>query len=387
MDLPTVTAELAYSRTGDVSPDDDGRPRARTLDADAMNDPGTYDRRPCRIHDTAAAHGLRPDLRVHGFARADLARLAHLQATLARVRDAGRVLDGDAADIRRDLVGRRLPLTSGARLWLLYIARDGFILRRAGPGGARLTADAWAPGSNGHDAARSVHADQDVDGTPLRQLLRGVAPRLFHHDSPLHANASSPLFLVNVWIPLAQVTRPLALMDRRTLDRRAHQLRHGLPTDAFLRRRADMRINDIWTFLHAPEQRWWFTSDIGPTSAHIFDTLSTPHAAFVLPGEDRAAARRDQLLAAIAAVERRDLAAAARALAREADPRWQAPATAPLARAIAAMESTIATGQAHAPSLCRGEGAIGWCARARTTANAVIRTSLEMRAIALLTPA
>src|SRR5690606_15209679 len=95
-----------------------------------------------------------------------------------------------------------------------------------------------------------------------------------------------PLVLVNLWIPLQQVTRPLALMDRRTLDARAHQLRYALPTDGFLEREEDTRENDIWAFLHDAGQQWYFHSHMGHDRAYVFDTLGEPHGAFILPGED-----------------------------------------------------------------------------------------------------
>ncbi|WP_434424560.1 hypothetical protein [Nannocystis pusilla] len=190
--------------------------------------------------------------------RASICR-RELQAALERVRVAGRLGPADAAEIRRNLLGRMFTLPSGERLWLLFIAREGFFMRRAGPGGMALTREP-NPEMNEHDASVAVHADQDVEGTPLRQMMRGAAPWLFRHESPGRRNRLSRLALLNVWIPLEQVTRPLVLMDRRSLDRQRHQLRYGLITDAILPRGEDMRINDIWTFLHDDEQRWHFTS-------------------------------------------------------------------------------------------------------------------------------
>lgn len=92
--------------------------------------------------------------------------------------------------------------------------------------------------------------------------------------------------LVNAWIPLQQITQPLAFVDPRTLDRRRHQLRYGLVTSSFLERDDEMAINDIWIFLHDPDQRWFFRSQMDHTSAYLFNTLSTAHGAGTLPGED-----------------------------------------------------------------------------------------------------
>lgn len=383
-----VDARLAFTRSEDVSLDDPrlGLLRARTLDARARLDPRSYDWHSCRVTDCSAAH-IEPDLLQQGFAHADLSGRAGLQAALERVRVAGRLEIADVAEIRRHLVGRRLSLRDGRELWLLYLAREGFFMRRAGPNGMALPRDSGPAGLNDHDAAVAVHADQDIDGTPLRQILRGAAPWLFQHDWPGRSNRRSPLVLVNLWLPLDQVTRPLALMDASSLDRRAHQLRHGLVTDGFLQRDASRRVNDIWTFRHHASQRWYFTSEIDANTAYVFATLGTPHGSIILPGEDRAEARHRQLTAAVDAVRRRDEPAATRSLCAADDGRaWGEPATASLRRAIAAMEALIAEGCANIPALCRGEDAADWCARAHAAAERVVRKSLEMRGVALLLP-
>lgn len=383
-----VDAELAFTRIEDVTLDDPirGLLRARTLEPEVRVDPRSYDRRRCQIRDCSAAGAETPDLLVHGFAHVDLSRRHGLQATLERVRVAGRLGEPEAAEIRAAMTGRVLPLASGARLLLLYVAREGLFLRRAGPNGMALARDASGPAIRDHDAAVAVHADQDVEGTPLRQLLRGAAPRLFRHDSPDLRNERSRLTLLNVWIPLDQVTRPLALMDRRSLDRRAHQLRHGLITDAILQRDASMRVNDVWTFLHDEGQRWYFTSEIDAGRAYVFETLSTPHGSFILPGEARAEARFRQLTAMIAAVRAGDEAAARAAADGPENEDWEPPATASLGRAIAAMESLLAEGRAYVSPLCQGDDSAGWSARATAAAERVVRKSIEMRAMALILP-
>lgn len=378
-----VEADLAFTRHADVSLDDPrrGLRRARTLDDAAMNDPASYEHHLCRIHDCSALPEFRPDLRAHGFAHADLAPLTGLQSILRRVRAAGRLDDRSASQIRRRLLGRTLTLSGGDRLLLLFIARDGFFMRRAGPNGLKF-GHPHTLGMNDHDAAREVHADQDVEGTPLRQILRGAAPWLFHHDSPDRRNARSPLHLVNLWIPLEQTTRPLALMDRGTLDRRAHQLRFGLPTDTFLKRREDMRVNDIWAFLHDDAQRWYFTSAMDSSTAYVFSTLGTPHGSFILPGEADAEPRYHQLTAAIDAIRRRDEPAATTLLAATHAP--PAPTTDSLHRAIAAIDAILAEARTSLHTLLRDP--TDWLPRATAAAERVIRKSLEMRAIGLLLP-
>jgi hypothetical protein len=238
---------------------------------------------------------------------------------------------------------------------------------------------------NGHDAALAVHADQDVRGTPLRQLLHGAAPWLFRHEAPDSRNRWSPLFLLNLWIPLQQVTRPLALMDGRSLDRRTHQLRYGLPTDGFLDREADRRINDIWTFLHDASQQWYFRSELPLGRAYLFETLGTPHGSFVLPGEERAERRFRRLEAASEAIRRGDAPGLQRALA-PGEERGAAVATRPLRRAIEAMDELLEEARRNAASLSRGVGGEDWCARAGRAMDAVVRKSIEMRVVAVRAP-
>ena len=57
------------------------------------------------------------------------------------------------------------------------------------------------------------------------------------------------------------------LADGRSLDRRRHQLRYGLPTGSFLDRDEDQVINDIWHLLHDDAQQWYFRSDMDHRSA------------------------------------------------------------------------------------------------------------------------
>lgn len=386
--IHTVDARLAFTRIEGVPLDDPrlGVLRTPTLDVRARLDPGSYDWHTCRIIDCSAAD-IQPDLLRQGFAHADLSGRVGLQAALERVRVAGRLAVTDVAQIRRHLVGRRLSLGDGRQICLLHLAREGFFMRRAGPNGMTISRTPGPSCVNDHDAALAVHADQDIDGTPLRQILRGAAPWLFRHDGPAGSNRRSPLLLVNLWIPLDQVTRPLTLMDASSLDRRAHQLRQGLVTDGILQRDASRRVNDIWTFRHHPAQQWYFTSEIDANTAYVFATLGTPHGSMILPGEERAEARHRQLTAAVDAVQRRDEPVAMRSLYPAADgPASSEPATAPLRRAIAEMEALIAEGGAKLPALCRGEGAVQWCARAKAAAERVVRKSLEMRAVALLLP-
>lgn len=379
----TVEGELAFARAQDATPDErrPGLLRSRPVDIQTATRE-SFDFRVCRFHDCSETPGFAPDFVRHGFAHADLSGLPRLQAALERVRVAGALGAEDEREIRRGLLGASLRLGGRRRLRVLFIAGEGLILRAAGPNGMDAEHD---PNGARPGAAISVHADQDVGGTPVRQILRGAGPWIFRHDSPHGSNRFSPLFLVNLWIPLQQVTRPLALMAKPSLDRRRHQLRFELPTDSFLQRDPERRVNDIWTFLHDDAQEWWFTSEMDAARAYVFDTLGTPHGSFILPGEaaaERLCRRLRRAMDAIAAGDAGALAEAARAPAEAADART----TRALRRAIGTMEALLAEAAGRASALSRGDGAEDWSARARAAMDRVVRKSIEMRAVGLMTP-
>lgn len=374
---------LCFTRPADVSPDT-ARPgvlrAAAVFDADGAELFATHR---CRIRDCAQPGTPRPDLEHAGFETIDLAPLAALQQTLEHVRQAGRMDAADAAAIRRELRGRTFRLGNGRLLRLLFIAPEGLIIRKAGPNGLKTNPDEPLTEMNGHEASQAVHSDQDVRGTPIRQIMRGAGPWLFRHESPDGANRHSPVFLVNIWIPLQQVTRPLTLMDQRTVDRRRHQLRYALPTDSFLNRDADSRINDIWTFLHDDAQQWYFTSAMDAHRAYVFNTLSTPHGAFILPGEASAELRYSQLKKACATILRDD-AAALHACTMPLGDTTPPATTAPLRAAIATMDELLAEAHAQSPLVL---AETDWAARAAAAMDRLVRKSIELRAVAVVLPA
>ncbi len=331
---------------------------------------------------TDGAQSERPDvgLLTTSFDTVDLSRFTELQATLHTVREAGEITDADMAVVRQVLDGAELSGANGLPIKVLHLAGEGMIMRRSGPNRMSVVGPR-TKGANGHGAATSVHADQDVYGTPLAQIMNGRAPSLFRHDSPDAQNADSTLMLLNLWIPLQQITQPLVLADRRSLDRRRHQLRYGLATDSFLHRDDEQVINDIWTFLHDPSQRWYFRSEMDHRSAYVFDTLGTPHGAGVLPGEELAERCSVALQAAEAAVEATDGASLIAALASSAE--WEAPVglTPALGDAIATMQALIAEALA-APNAV----STAWIDESRTARCKVVRMSLEMRLVAAVGP-
>ena len=385
--VESVEGEIGFARAEHVRPDHErpGLLRARNLGPEEISSQEhvrkAADLRACTIRDCAEL-GFRPDLVEHGFAHADLRRLTDLQVLLERVRGPARVGDEEAAAIRRHLTGRSLRLSDGSHLRFLHITPEGFIMRVAGPDGLAVCGP-MTP-MNDHDPAVHAHVDQDVFGTPLRQLFRGWAPRVFHHDSPDGANLRSPVFLLNLWIPLEQVTNPLTLMDRSSFDRRAHQLRYGLPTDEFLDRTEDRRVNDIWAVLPDAGQRWYFTSDQGPERAYVFETLSTPHSSFRVPGEVTARIRYGLLDEARTAVREGDEAGLREVTRR--DRGAVPPTTRSLRRALDAMDALLDEAHARAAGLARGDGAPHWRARAARAMERVVRKSIEMRGVAIRIP-
>lgn len=321
---------------------------------------------------------VQPDLAGFGFDTVDLSGLDALQRTCADIRSARHIDEEQAAAIRAALDGAELPTASGHVVQVRYIADEGFILRTGGPNGMSLVGPR-SVGMNGHGSATSVHADQDVYGTPLVQLMDGRAPELFVHHSPEGANPDADLHLVNLWIPLQQITQPLVLADGRSIDRRRHQLRFGLPTGSFLERGEDMVINDIWTFLHDDDQAWYFRSEMDHRCGYVFNTLSTPHGAGTLPGEDVAERCYLALESAEAAASGGDVDALVGALAGLGQPDL-ATATPALRSAVQAMLAVVDRAIDDPAAACGG-GAADWVAASQEARGAVVRMSLEMRMV------
>jgi len=333
----------------------------------------------CRATDLSLDDGARPDLLAWGFGTVDLSGLDTLQDVLARVRVAGRITEDDAATIRSALAGQTLSGSGGATLEVLHIADEGLIMRSSGPNGVSVVGPR-SIGMNDHGAATSVHADQDVHGTPLRQIMDGRAPELFRHQSPDGVNDEAGLVLTNLWIPLQQVTQPLVLADGRSIDRRRHQLRYGLPTDTFLDRDDEMAVNDIWMFLPDPGQRWYLHSEMDHRQAYVFNTLSTPHGACALPGEDVAERCYLVLEEAEAAVSRGDAGAAATALAPVVALQVRDDVPPALRRAIGRMVAVAAAAERD-PTVLSGGKADAWLGDASAARRGVVRMSIELRMV------
>ena len=380
----TVTVTLGFLPESLAVPDDEhpGLLRAGPR-ASAPYGDGRTERHACPATDLLQDPGVRPDLFGFGFDTVDLAGINALQEVLVRVRDAGRIDDADASVIRSALDGAVLPCSTGSVLTVLHVADEGLIMRTAGPNGMSVVGPR-SRGMNDHGGATSVHADQDVFGTPLSELMDGRAPTLFRHHSPDGANDEAGLMLVNLWIPLHQITQPLTLADGRSIDRRRHQLRYGLPTDSFLEREDAMGINDIWTFLHDPSQDWYFRSDMDHRQAYVFDTLSTAHGACTLPEKDLAEQCYLSLVDAEAAVLSGDVTALAAAVRASAGATAAREVPRSLHEAIAAMVA-VADEASREPAAVCGERAERWLAASREARGRVIRRSLELRMVVSFT--
>jgi hypothetical protein len=179
---------------------------------------------------------------------------------------------------------------------------------------------------------------------------------------------------------LQQATEPLVLADGRSLDRRRHQLRYGLPTGSFLDRDDDQVINDIWHLLHDDAQQWYFRSDMDHRSALVFNTLSTPHGAGVLPGEDIAERCSLALEAAESAAASGDADGLLDAVRAAGETELSVPTTPSLRDAIAAMVAVLDDAAADPAGVC-GVRREDWAAASQAARRAVVRMSLEMRMV------
>jgi hypothetical protein len=377
---PTYDVRLGFAPEAAAIPDPDHPGLLRAGERGSSPYGGEHvEFRTCPAVDLLGVDADLPDLFGAGFDVLDLTGLLEVQAACERVFAAGLIDEPDATIIRSGLEGASLPTASGATVTVRYLAGEGFIMRTGGPNGLSLVGPR-SSGMNGHGSASSVHADQDVYGTPLVQLMDGRAPELFVHDSPDGHHHDGSLFLANLWIPLQQITQPLVLADGRSIDRRRHQLRFGLATDSFLERDEEQVINDIWQFLHDEEQQWYFRSEMDHRQAYVFNTLSTPHGAAVLPGEDVAEWCYLALEAAEVAAEQADAAGVVTALTQTSRPSAPGQMTPALGEAIATMTELIDRALADPAAVC-GAGGADWASASAAARRRVVRMSLELRLV------
>jgi len=373
---------LTFAPLDGVEPDTE-RPDVLRAPFRTSDEPG--DTHPCTFIDLAVDPTAEPGLEAAGFETVDLSGNDALQAALRRTRAADHLDDADAAAIRSSLEGARLDLADDKSLRIDHVADDGMILRRSGPDGIDVNPGGM-DGANGHGGARHVHGDQDVYGTPLKQMMHGAAPDLFRHQTPDGRNDTSDTFLLNLWIPLHAPVQPLALMDRRTFDAPRHQLRYGLPVTSFLDRPEGADVNDIWAILHDDAQQWYVRTDMGPDQGYVFDTLGEPHGAAVLDGEVALGTTFEILRNVLAALDAGDHDAARAATAGKV----QVPpdGTGPTIQAAWDRMRTLV--DEVGPTLDNAERGDHrtieqWADQARHAVDGVIRRSIELRLVATLT--
>lgn len=369
----SVTAPLGFVRPENILAPSEGRPghRARTVSEPVeRQDLAAH---PCEIEDLDES-GRAVTLTVHGSETMRIPDRRGLHRRLMDVRATSRMDGTDISAIRRSLTGARVRSADGSTLLIVHVAGEGVIFRCAGPNGIDLSGRGLMAD---HGGAAVVHADQDPLGRPFHDLTKGLGHRLFRHQSIDSSNRRSPLLLVNLWMPLQQVTQPLTMMDNRSLDRTRDQLHYELPTEGILDRDDEHAQNDIWWFRHDPDQRWHFRSRIALGEAWVFETLSTPHGAFTVPGEEVAAEGFRLVDRAIAAVE------AGLAVEESTPLDVDAAGTAVLRAAIGELQAVLDDAP-RAPF--SGDEAAPWLARARRAQDAVLRKSIEVRAVAIRVP-
>ena len=249
-------------------PDDFGPSSTNTHSSHLAKDVHVIDYRAYRRH-----YHKTMSLNSNGFEYVDISEEKSLQSSLANALEEGTLSTETAASLRQSMMGIFRTLLDNSYLWIFYIAPEGLILRKNAPAcnGDCVNSDGVEVG------ARTVHADQDLHGEPLRSMMFGLAPYVFHPTL-------SPFRVMNVWIPLQEVrVRPLALLDTETLVRGRDQLRYHIANNFM----DEPVLNDCWTFLYSDRHDWYWMDGQNSNTAIVFDTFSTPHGSFMVPGEFR----------------------------------------------------------------------------------------------------
>jgi hypothetical protein len=374
---PSLSVRLGFARQQDVVTDSRGALRVPTRYDTGGGAGNTVETHWCQAVDLAADRAQAPGLAKAGFDQIDLAGCEALQSLLSGVNQAGELDEISAKRIRREVQGKTFRLLNGRRLKVLFVAPEGFIMRRSGPNGLDIAPGQSMTERNGHKAADQVHGDQNVYGTPLKKMLKRTAPWLFRHQTLGRRNRVSPVFLLNLWIPLQQHTQPLTLADRRSINSAQHQVCYALPTEGFLAREEDQALNDLWLFLHNQNQQWYCDTSMNHERAYVFDTLGAPHGAATLPGEDVAEIYFRRLREIIDCVDRGE----SLLIIGDRETLPDVPPAAPDSLRqllLAADELMREVAEVSAP--IKSE----WADRARAVAQLFIRQSLEMRLVALV---
>ena len=122
-----------------------------------------------------------------------------------------------------------------------------------------------------------------------------------------------------------------------------------------------MNVNDIWAFLHHPDQAWYVRSDMGPGQGYLFDTLGVAHGAATIDGEE----------------ELKDLLVALQERSAHVPSTSRPSSTPTLAAAWQELDSLRAESES-------GPVDAEWHRRLSAVADRLIRRSVEMRLVATL---
>jgi len=136
--------------------------------------------------------------------------------------------------------------------------------------------------------------------------------------------------------------------------------------------------------MYDPDQQWYFRSDMDYRSAYVFNTLSTPHGAAVLPGEQVAEQCYLALQAAESAASSGQVGELTEVLFESGSIESPELTTPALGRAITAMLSVLDEARQDPAAVC-GEQAEQWVERSKAARERVVRMSLELRLVVSVT--
>eukprot|EP01043_Picozoa_sp_COSAG02_P000198 COSAG02_NODE_4_length_69935_cov_46.806590_6_plen_341_part_00 len=224
---------------------------------------------PLRVVRRADTH---VDLFETGVEYVDVSALPGLAEIAENSAAAVRLSDQDRQNVVSAFSLHWLSIRRG-NLLVLHVAPAGLALRFVGPGGeGQFDPDlaalpTWQP---------LAHGDQNINGEPIRTLMGGFAPLVFHSWSPLH--------LLNIWLPTQQlVCQPLVAMDLTSLDVKISRHQYHI----YAKDDLGERLNDCWAFSHDDAQQWLSLGDAWCVPALIAFVGSSTHSRFVVPNHDR----------------------------------------------------------------------------------------------------
>ena len=255
---------------------------------------------------------IKPGLAAHGFTVLNLSTNTKLQQIFANIRTTGLFTTLSKQNVLQEMLLSSFQSSDNKHtIRIINPVSEGLFLRQTGPNGIPITD---VNGETSMGSAKNAHVDNNVDGTPLKQYIRGFAPWIFHHISPGKTNLWSPLYIMRIWIPLYQPVRPLVIMDQNTFNRSTEQIAFHLPTGDFMKTTKqglskilstgeDLSLVDVWHIIHGKQQEWYFYSDMNHTQGYAFSTLDGAHTSCSLPGEEIASLLFEHINSIVDAIE------------------------------------------------------------------------------------